>query len=131
MPNDLTFTQSANLTAVPLQNVTLFVTPSANFTARRYLYQWKLNGSNISNANSDVFTFDAPSVGEYTYTCAVTGLTGVGGTIFAYAETSSPGTVLKVVADTSIFDRHLPKGANPLNESGRERFLRIRNLGYC
>jgi|LauGreDrversion4_2_1035121.scaffolds.fasta_scaffold1181456_1 hypothetical protein len=130
MPNDLTFTQSANLTAVPLQNVTLSITPSANFTVRKFLYQWRVGSSDILDASSATYTFDAPTSGEYTYTCAVTALTGVN-RLFAYAETSSPGTLLKVVADDSIFTRHLPNGANHLNETGYERFMRIRNLGYC
>ena len=129
MPNDFTFTQSPNLTAVPLQNVTLSVIPSANFTATGFLYQWRVGGSNVLDATSSSYTFNAPSVGEYTYTCAVTGLTGADS--FAYVEISSPGTTVKVVSDGSIFNRHLPKGSNPLNESGYERFLRIRNLGYC
>ena len=129
MANDLIFTQSPNLTAVPLQNITISVAPSANFDATGYLYQWKVEGLDIAGATSSKYSFDASSAGSYTYTCAVTGLTG--SNIFVYAEVTSPGTVLTVVDDTSIFSRHLPKGANPLNESGYERFLRIRNLGYC
>jgi len=130
MANDLIITQSSNLTAVPLQNITLSVAPSSNFGATSYLYQWKLGGSNILGQTADVYKFDAPSsAGETTYTCAVSGLTGLNS--FVYAETTNPGTILKVVVDNSIFTRHLPKGANPLNETGRERFLRLRNLGYC
>jgi hypothetical protein len=141
MPNDLSLTISSNLTAasyqdvalnlsaVPLQNITLTVTPSSNFYANGYLYQWKAAGNDITGAVSPVYTFDAAeSVGNTTFTCVVSGLTGTNA--FVYRETT-PSIVISVNADTSIFARHTPRGANPLKESGYERFKRIRNMGYC
>lgn len=129
MPNDITITTSPSLNVVPLQNVTLSVTPSANFATTGYLYQWLLGGTAVSGATSSSYKFDASSTtGNYTYSCTVSGLSGTGN--FVYAKTSG-NMVVTVASDTSIFNRHLPKGANPLKETGYERYMRIRNLGYC
>jgi hypothetical protein len=129
MPNDITFTQSSNTNAIPLQNLTLFVTPSSNFGATSYLYQWKAGGTNITGATAATYKFNASSTaGSTTYTCAVSGLTG--SNVFVYGETSA-NIVVTVAADTTIFSRHLPKNSNVLNETGYERYMRIRNLGYC
>lgn len=129
MPNDLTFTLTPNPTAVPLQNITLSVSPSANFSPTSYSYQWRLGGANITGATSSSYRFDAPNtVGFTSYTCQVSGLSSNGTLI--YGEVTDP-ILLRVIGDTSIFSRHLPKGANHLSESGYERFARIRNLGYC
>lgn len=125
MPN-ITLTQSTSMNAVPLQNITLSVTPSANFAPATYLYQWKADSSNIAGAVAPTYKFDAPS-SSTTYTCVVSGLSSG-----ALQDTQTTANiVLTIAADASIFSRHLPKGANPLNETGQERFLRIRNLGYC
>lgn len=125
---DLTFTLTPNPTAVPLQNVTLSVTPSADFAPSRYSYQWRLGGSSIAGASEPSYKFDASSTpGFSTYSCSVSGLSSNGTLI--YAETTS-NILVRVVADTSIFSRHLPKGYNPLNESGQERFQRLRSQGY-
>ena len=125
---DLTFTLTPNPTAVPLQNVTLSVTPSADFAPSSYSYQWRLGGSTIAGASGPSYKFDAStSLGFSTYTCSVSGLASNGA--LSYAETTN-GILVRVVADASIFSRHLPKGANHLNESGQERFARLRNLGY-
>lgn len=129
MPNDLSFTLTSNLTAVPYENVTLTVAPSSNFRATNYLYQWRAGGTNIAGAVSPVYTFDASdSAGDTTFTCAVSGLTGTNA--FVYSEITG-NMIVTVKADTSIFSRHAPRGANPLKESGYERFRRIRNMGYC
>lgn len=126
MPNDLTFTITPNLTAVPLQDVTLSVSPSSNFSATSYLYQWRAGGTSIAQATNSVYKFDASAT--TTYSCAVSGLTG--NNVLVYSEVTG-NVVVTVKADASIYSRHLPKGANILNESGEERFRRVRNLGYC
>ena len=129
MANDLSFTISSSLTAVPYQDVTLTVAPSSNFSASGYLYQWKAGGTNVSGAVASLYKFDAPtSAGDTTYTCAVSGLTG--SNVFVFAKTTG-NIVTTVKADTSTFARHIPKGNNILKESGLERFKRIRNMGYC
>jgi hypothetical protein len=128
MANDLTFTLTPNPTAVPLQNVTLSVAPSANFELARYSYQWTVGGSNISGATESSYKFDASTtLGFTTYACSVSGLSSNGISIFSK---STSNILVRVQGDTSIFSRHLPKGANILNESGQERFVRLRNLGY-
>jgi hypothetical protein len=129
MANDLTFTLTPNPTAVPLQDITLSVAPSANFDLSRYHYQWTLGGSNISGANQASYKFDAsPTVGFTTYAVAVSAMAANNTVIFS--KTTSNIIVRVLGEETSIFSRHLPKGANILNESGQERFARLRNLGY-
>lgn len=129
MANDLTFTLTPNPTAVPLQNVTLSVAPSANFNLSRYSYQWTVGGANINGATQSSYTFDAStSVGFTTYACSVSALAANGTWIFN--KTTSNIIVRVLGAETTFFSRHLPKGANHLNESGQERFVRLRNLGY-
>ena len=129
MINDISYTLNSTVTAVPLENVTLTVTPSANFNLSSYSYQWRLEGANIAEATNSSYVFNAATVNGFSsYTCAVSGLS-LNGTLI-YGEVTSP-ILVRVVADTSIFARHTPKGANHLNESGKERYTRIRNLGYC
>ena len=131
MPNDLTFTITSTVTAVPFQDITLTVAPSANFSATRYLYQWAQGGVNIGGAITSSYKFDASTTpGHTSFSCAVSGLSGANGSTFVYSETT-PNMIVTVIGDTSIFARHLPKGANQLKESGFERFRRIRNMGYC
>lgn len=127
MPNDLTFTTTPSITAAPLQNVTLSVAPSSNFATSSYLYQWKAGGVDISQATQSVYKFDASVT--TTYTCSVSGLSGMNNS-FIYSELT-PNIVVTVKADTSIFSRHTPRGANQLKETGEERYRRIRNMGYC
>lgn len=128
MPNDLSFTQTSDLIANVLQNLTLTVTPSSNFRASSYTYQWRAGGTNISQATNSSYSFDAPA-STTTYTCLVSGLSGNNNTPIFHKITN--GIVVTIQPDTSIFARHLPRGANPLNETGAERFKRIRNMGYC
>jgi hypothetical protein len=64
---------------VPFQtNLTLSVTatPTEQFNGFPLFYQWLLNGTNISGANSNIFTFlvDSPSLGAYSV--VVTNLAG-------------------------------------------------------
>ena len=131
MPNDLTFTITSTVTAVPFQNVTLTVAPSANFSATRYLYQWAQGGVNIGGAINSSYSFHASTtLGHTTFSCAVSGLSGANGSAIAHIKPTGD-MIVTVIGDTSIFARHLPKGANQLLESGFERFKRIRNMGYC
>lgn len=123
----LNLSVSPSLTAVPNQNTTLYVTPSTDFGATSYAYQWKKGASVISGATSSSYFFE-PVLGDgATYTCLVSGF--VGASLSATATSAGIGVTIR--ADSSIFDRWTPKGANPLNESGQERFSRMRNLGYC
>lgn len=134
MPNTVILTTNlpASLSAVPNQNTTLSVVASANFPAAAYTYQWKNNGSNISGATSSSYFFE-PSVSA-TYTCLVSALSSNGSANVAQAYVLSNGVVFSVLStDTGKFSKWTPKLGQPnlLNESGEERFKRMRNMGYC
>jgi hypothetical protein len=64
--------------------------------------------------------------------CEVQGLSS-GTSMATVSSTSLSLAVSAETADTSIFWRWTPNPAypNPLNESGQERFARMRHLGYC
>ena len=130
----LTTNLPATLSAVPNQNTTLAVVASADFSTSRYTYQWRRNGSNVSGATESTYKFEPALVdNQLTYTCLVSGLSSNGTTQVAQAYVVSSGLLLDVKVDTSIFSNWTPKPGQPnlLNESGPERFRRMRNLGYC
>jgi len=115
--------QPVSLTAVPGQNTTFSVTPSADFTPVSYTYQWKLGGVNIPGATNSTYFID-PVIGNSgnSYTVSVSALSGA----FVQATADSfPAAVLTVVAETNIFSKF---ALYP--ETGEERFKRLRNLGY-
>jgi len=115
--------QPVSLTAVPGQNITFSVTPSADFAPVSYLYQWKLNTVNIAGATNSTYFID-PVIGDSgkSYTVSVSALSGAS---LQATVLSNPATVLTVVAETSIFAKFAR-----YPESGEERFRRLRNLGY-
>jgi hypothetical protein len=135
MPSVILTTQPpATLSAVPNQNTTFSVVASADFRISSYTYQWRQNGSNISGATTASYEFE-PALADNgkTYTCLVSGLSSNGTGQVAQAYVVSTGLLLNVTVDTSIYSNWTPKPGQPnlLNESGKERFLRMRNLGYC
>lgn len=110
------------VSAVPGQNITLTVEPSANFDAT-FFYQWKKGGSqtSIAEANQSSILFDAPASGSETYCVSVSALSGG----LAVADTTSNTSTITIVDDTTPYAKF---AVYP--ESGSERFLRLRNLGY-
>jgi hypothetical protein len=136
MPNTLILTSqpASALSAVPNQSTTFTVAASANYNVVSYSYQWKRGASVIAGATDPSYGFE-PALADtgLTYTCVVSGLSATSTGNVAQAYVISSGVVLTVAADTSIFNRWTPKtnDPNPLKESGKERFLRMRNLGYC
>lgn len=114
--------QPASLTAVPGQNTTFSVTPSADFTSASYSYQWKVNTVDIAGATNSTYFID-PVVGDNgkSFTVSVSALSGSA----LQATALSDAAVLTVVAESGPFDKF---ALYP--ETGKERFLRLRNLGY-
>lgn len=125
----LTTQPSTALTVVPNQNTTLTVVASSNFDAT-YNYQWKKNNTHIAGATSSVYSFEpALSDNGKVFVCMVDALSDS----TVVASVSSTGLTLSVAADVSVNSRHVSGAVasnNPSNESGSERFLRMRNLGY-
>jgi hypothetical protein len=125
---------NATLSVVPNQNTTFVVTASADYNVVSYSYRWEKDDVAIAGATSDVYSFE-PALADdgKTFTCVVSGLSATSTGNVAQAYIISTGVELTVAADTSIFSNWTPKAndPNPLNESGKERFLRMRNLGYC
>lgn len=136
MPNTVILTTQplAQLSAVPYQDTTITVAASANFNVAQYSYQWKRNGTNIAGATNSAYKFE-PIVADnnLTYTCVVSGLSATNAGNVAQTSVVSNGFILNVAADKTVFVRWTPKAndPNPLNESGPERFRRMRNMGYC
>ena len=131
----LTSQPASTLSVVPNQNTTLTVAASANFNVVSYSYQWKKGASNISGATSSSYFFE-PALADNgsTFTCVVSGLSATSAGNAAQAYVISTALTLTVAADTSKYARHVTAGpvaaVNRTNESGQERFLRLRNLGY-
>lgn len=130
----LTSQPASTLSVVPNQDTTFTAAASANYNIVSYSYQWKRNGSNISGAVKSSYNFE-PALADngLTYTCVVSGLSATSTGNVAQASVVSTAVTLTVAADTSIFNRWTPKAndPNPLNESGQERFRRMRQQGYC
>jgi len=113
---------TGSVTAVPGQNTTFSVVASANFTPVTYLYQWRDGSNPIALANSSSYFIDpATTDNNKTFSVLVSGLSAG---VLQQVVTSSPA-VLTVIADESKFSK-FARG----NESGEERFRRLRNLGY-
>ncbi len=136
MPNTviLTAQPASSLSAVPNQNTTFAVAASASYNIAAYTYQWIRGTSAIAGATDSIYKFE-PALADtgLTYSCVVSGLSSNGSGSVAQAYVISTGTELTVTVDTSIFSNWTPKPGQPnlLNESGRERFTRMRHLGYC
>lgn len=119
-------TQPVSLSAIPGQNSTFSVTPSADFATATYAYQWKLNTVNITGANSSSYFID-PVIGDNgkSFTVAVSALSATATGIFSQATVTSNAATLTVTAETIPFSNF---AIYP--ETGKQRFLRLRNLGY-
>lgn len=127
MANVIITTQPASVAVVLGQNTTFSVTPSADFASATYAYQWKLNTVNIAGANSSTYFID-PLLADNgkSFTVAVSALSATASGTFSQATVTSNAAVLTVSADNTVFNKW---ALYP--ESGKERFLRMRNLGYC
>jgi hypothetical protein len=135
--------QPTTLSVVPNQNTTLTEVASADFNVSSYTYQWRRSATAggaigasvaISGATDSSYFFEPVSGDDnYKYYCVVNGLSATSSGFTSQASVSSTGLTLTVAADTSVFDRWTPKAGDPnlLNESGKERFTRMRHLGYC
>ena len=127
------------LSRVPNQNTTLTVVASSNTGATNFIYQWRKGPRTGGAAGASVITiqtsaasfFFEPSIADHNNTvifCAVSG-NGTGESGY----TNSVLLTCTVAADAGPYARHVtgPVAAvNITNESGQERFLRLRNLGY-
>lgn len=144
MPSVILTSQPTTLSVVPNQNTTLTVVASADFNSTGYTYQWKRSATaggligaavNISGATNPSYSFEPALVDDgFKYYCSVAALsTTSAGPNQSVATVNSTGLTLTVAADATVFARWTPKpnDPNPLNESGQERFRRMRNLGYC
>ena len=115
--------QPASLTAVPGQNSTFSVTASANFAGATYNYLWS-NGATTQSITID------PLIGDNgnTYSVAVSALSAVPPALSStvvVATVNSSSATLTVQEDARPFDVY-DKGT----ETGRQRHLRLRLLGY-
>ena len=124
------------LSRVPNQNTTLTVVASSNAGATSFIYQWKIanangtNPNNITGATSSSYFFE-PSIATHNNKILFCAVSGNGGESAGY--TNSVLLTCTVAADAGPYARHVtgPVAAvNRTNESGQERFLRLRNLGY-
>lgn len=124
-------TQPQSQSAVPGQNTTFTAQASSNDViplSAAYTYQWYTSGASlnaIAGATSASFTVD-PLITDNGNRYAVTStlLTGAPATTFVQTITSN-GAILTVAEDVSPFDVY-DVGA----ETGRQRHLRLRLLGY-
>jgi len=116
MPAVIITQQPASLTAVPGQDSTFSVTASADFSPATFNYRWS------NNATTQSITID-PLIGDNgnTYSVSVSALSGV----TSVATVSSNVVTLTVREDVKPFDVY-DRGP----ETGRQRHLRLRLLGY-
>jgi len=113
---------TGSVTAVPGQNTTFSVVASANFSPVTYLYQWNVDSNPISGASSSSYFIDPVSVDSgKTFSVRISGLSAG---VLQQAIASSDA-VLTLVSEEGRFAK-FAKG----NESGQERYTRLRNLGY-
>ena len=124
MPTVIITNQPASVTVVPGQNTTFSVNASADFSPATYAYQWKRGGVNIPAATTSKY-FIEPVIGDNqsSFTVSVSALSGT--PLQSVATVNSTTATLSVVADTDIFGKF---AIYP--ESGKERFTRLRHLGY-
>ena len=136
--------QPTTLSVVPNQNTTLSVEVSADFDVVSYTYQWKksatagglIGSAQILNGATNSAYFFEPKSGDngYKYYCTVNALSAGEEGPESVASVDSTGLTLTVVSEveTGEFHKWVPfNDANSLNETGYERFLRMRHLGYC
>lgn len=124
-------TQPQSQSAVPGQNTTFTAQASSNDVTQlsaNYTYQWYTSGASlniISGATSSSFTVD-PLITDNGNRYAVTStfLSGAPATTFVRTITSN-GVILTVAEDVPPFDVY-----DIGSETGRQRHLRLRLLGY-
>ena len=114
--------QPVSLTAVPGQNSTFSVTASADFSPATFNYQWSVNASPITGANASSYTID-PLIGNNGDSFSVV-VSALSAGVLQATVPSNPAT-LTVIEDTPPFNT-FDVGA----ETGRQRHLRLRLLGY-
>jgi hypothetical protein len=113
---------TGSVTAVPGQNTTFSVVASANFSPVTYLYQWNVDSNPILGATSSSYFID-PLLTDDSKTFSVE-VSGLSAGVFQQAITSSDA-ILTVIPEEGRFAK-FARG----NESGQERYTRLRNLGY-
>ena len=116
MANVIITQQPVSLTAVPGQNSTFSVTASADFSPVTFAYKWS------NDATTQSITID-PLIGDNgnTYSVSVSALSGA----VAVATVASDSVTLTVNEDVKPFDTY-----DVGSETGRQRHLRLRLLGY-
>lgn len=119
MPSVIITTQPASQTVVPGQNTTFSVTASADFTPVTFGYKWTPTNETSQSITVDPLLEDNGN----TYSVSVSALSG--SPLQAVATVSSSTATLTVNEDVPPFDVY-DKGS----ETGRERHLRLRLLGY-
>ena len=124
MANVIIVSQPVAASVIPGQDVTFSVTPSADFSPVSYAYQWLNYGVDISGATSSTYFID-PVIGNHGSVLSVSVSALSGSPLVAVATVISVSAVLTVVAESSPFDKF---ALYP--ETGKERFARLRNLGY-
>lgn len=112
-------TQPQSASLVNGQDVTLSVGVSADYSPATYLYQWSKDSSPISGATSQTYFQTAPIAGTYSVTVSALSSTDFIGSL------TSASALLTVSEDVPPFNSY-DVGA----ETGRERHLRLRLLGY-
>lgn len=121
MANIVITTQPQSLTAVPGQNSTFTVVPSADFSAT-FGYQWELSGTPISGATASSYFIDPLMTDNgKVFSVSVSALSGQ----VSLASVESNEATLTVQEDTPPYDV-FDKGT----ETGRDRHRRLRLLGY-
>lgn len=119
-------TQPVSLTAVPGQDSTFTVVASSNEPdVTSYLYQWQLSGAsitNISGATAASYTIDPLMTDDgKVFQVSVSALSS---DVFQSALSSNTA-MLTVREDVAPFDTY-----DVGSETGRQRHLRLRLLGY-
>lgn len=114
------------VTRVPGQNTTFTATASSNFLNATYTYQWFKGTTPIPGAVSRSYFID-PLMGDNNsiFNVKLSALNG-STVVDQYVSPGAPSTwTLTVAEDVPPYDR-LDSGP----ETGRERFRRLRHLGY-